>query len=246
MAQKLEMPEAEGNGFVKTLNNMGYMTSTLDPFSLEFVAFAPQAPGPSLEIGAAYGVATLPALAQGASVIANDLDARHLQILTDRVPEAHRSRFSTIAGSFPEEIRLEKGVLGATLVARVLHFFDGPKIELSMHQIAAWLAPGGKLFIVAETPYLKNFLKFQPIYEARKRAGAKWPGFVENVHEIAPDRAKFLPKTMHLLDADVLRRAAEDAGLIVEKVHTIPRPDFPEDIRFDGRESVGLVAVKPK
>ncbi len=246
MVQAFKMPEAERNGFVKTLNNMGYMTSTLDPFSLEFVVFAPEAPGPSLEIGAAYGVATLPALAQGASVIANDIDARHLQILIDRVPEAHRPRLSIMHGSFPEEIRLENGSVGATLIARVLHFLDGPTIDFAMQKIAEWLAPGGKLFIVAETPYLRNFQRFQPIYEARKMAGAKWPGFVENVHEIAPDRAKFLPKTMHLLDVEVLRRAAEEAGLYVEKIHTFPRPDFPEDIRFDGRESVGLVAVKPK
>ena len=37
---KIIMPEVESTGFIKTLNNMGYMTSTLDEFSQAFVDFA--------------------------------------------------------------------------------------------------------------------------------------------------------------------------------------------------------------
>ena len=47
------MPKPEPNGFVRTLNNMGYMTSGLDPYSQAFVDFAPGAPGPCLDVGAA-------------------------------------------------------------------------------------------------------------------------------------------------------------------------------------------------
>ncbi len=84
-----EMPVAEPNGFIKTLNNMGYMTSTLDPYSMAFADFAPAAPGPCLDVGAAYGVASLVALANGARMIANDIDGRHLRILLDRAPAEH-------------------------------------------------------------------------------------------------------------------------------------------------------------
>ena len=88
----LDMPTPEVSGFVRTLNNMGYMTSALDPYSLAFTTFAPAAPGPALDIGAAYGIATLAALAGGARVIANDIDARHLDILSSRAPQEFRSR----------------------------------------------------------------------------------------------------------------------------------------------------------
>ena len=41
---KLKMPQAEENGFIPTLNQMGYMTSSLDPFSKEFVDYAGKFP----------------------------------------------------------------------------------------------------------------------------------------------------------------------------------------------------------
>lgn len=239
------MPDPESNGFVKTLNNMGYMTSTLDPYSEEFVRFAPQAPGPALDIGAAYGVATLAALKAGARVCANDLDPRHLEILFARTPYEQRGRLELKCGSFPDGIEFTTSSLGAVLIARVLHFFDGPAIERSARKLFEWLAAGGKAFIVSETPYLKNFQSFIPIYEKRKRSGDPWPGFVADVMAIAPERGKSLPPRIHFLDPDVLRRIFSQAGFAIEKVGTMPRPDFPEDLRLDGRESVGLIVRKP-
>lgn len=38
--------------------------------------------------------------------------------------------------------------------------------------------------------------------------------------------------------------AFEDQGFIVEKCAYLPRPEFPDDLRYDGRESVGLIARK--
>ena len=109
----------------------------------------------------------------------------------------------------------------------------------------SWLKPGGKLIVVAETPYLRNFQSFIPIYENQKAAGMLWLGFVEDVMQIAPKRGAALPKTMHFLDPEVLQRVALQVGFVVEKCNTFARPEFPEDIRFDGRESVGMIARKP-
>lgn len=239
------MPAAEPNGFVRTLNNMGYMTSTLDRFSQDFAQFAAKAPGPSLDIGAAYGVATLAALDTGARVIANDVDPRHLEILRDRVSEAQRDRLTLLPGLFPDSLAVAPGSVGSVLICRVLHFFDGPALEYSARILFQWLASGGKVFIVAETPYLKNFQTFIPTYEARKAAGNPWPGFIDDVMAIAPERGASLPPKMHLLDPEVLTRVFREAGFVVEKAETFARPEFPEDIQLDGRESVGLIARKP-
>src|ERR1700741_2662682 len=81
-----KMPEAEPNGFVRNLNNMGYMTSGLARYSRKFVAFAAETGRPCLDVGAAYGVATLAALEAGARVISNDIEPRHLEILRERAP----------------------------------------------------------------------------------------------------------------------------------------------------------------
>ena len=122
------MPPPEPNGFVRTLNSMGYMSASLDPFSQAFTEFAPRAPGPCLDIGAAYGVASLVALRNGASVISNDIDERHLKILSDRAPASDRSRLTLAVGDFPDKLDFPQGSLGAVLICRGMHFFDGPKI----------------------------------------------------------------------------------------------------------------------
>lgn len=241
----LDMPEPEPNGFVRTLNKMGYMTSSLDPFSQAFVNFAPNAPGACLDVGAAYGVASLAALSKGASVIANDLDERHLFILRNRAAASLRDRLTLAPGAFPDEIDFAPGSLGAVLICRVLHFFDGPTIERSTRRLFQWLAHRGQVFVIAETPYLNNFQAFIPIYKARKQAGDPWPGLITDVMAVAPDRGQFLPPQIHFMDTDVLTRVFSQAGFRIERASTLARSDFPKDLQLDGRESVGLIAVKP-
>lgn len=242
----LKMPKPEPNGFVKTLNNMGFMTSTLDAFSQNFTDFSSQAPGPVLDIGAAYGVASLAALEKGARVIANDSDLRHLKILKDRTPTYLRSKLELLPGKFPEDLNIAPNSIGAVLICRVLHFLEGPAIQYAAQKLYQWIYPRGKVFVVAETPYLKNFKAFIPIYESRKAASAPWPGFIDDVMAIAPERGASLPPKMHFLDPEVLSRVFEEAGFLIERVETFARPEFPEDIQLDGRESVGMIARKNK
>ncbi len=264
----LTRPTAEPNGFIKTLNNMGYMTSTCDPFTEEFVEFSRSQRKPVLDIGAAYGIATKKALAVGAAVIANDIDARHLEILANEVEveqiasdstsfddksakkvvtekngSTHHSRLTLLPGDL-NEIQVSEKSVSAILVCRVLHFFTGPQIESVARKLYQWLESGGRIFIVAETPYLKNFENFIPIYENRKRQGVEWPGFIDDVMAVAPERGEFLPRQMHLLDPDVLKCVFESAGFKTVKCNTIARTDFPEDIQLDGRESVGYIGEK--
>lgn len=240
----LVMPEAEESGLISTLNSMGTMTPSPDIFSRAFIEFAPRAPGRSLDIGAAYGVATLPALSGGASVIANDIDERHLKILFNRVPQEHRARLELVAGEFPDRLDFPAGSLGAVLICRVMHFFDGPRIERAAAKAMNWLAPGGKVFVVGETPFIGTAKAFFPTYESRLKAGAPWPGVVENVAAHDPKRTGSLPKLFHLLDERILGRVFTAAGFEIERSELFARPDYPADIRMDGRESVGLIAVK--
>lgn len=239
-----KMPSPEPNGFVKTLNNMGYMTSRLDAYSQAFVDFAPAAPGPALDIGAAYGIASLAALGNGARVIANDIEERHLEILRERAPARLRTRLTLMPGSFPDGVDFAPDSVGAVLICRVMHFFDGPAIERAAANVLRWLAPGGKVFAVGETPFIGTAKGFFPTYEARIKAGDPWPGIVENVGAHDPKRASNLPSRMHLLDEGTLRRVFTQAGFIIEKLGMFARPEFPPDIQLDGRESVGLIARK--
>ena len=54
-----------------------------------------------------------------------------------------------------------------------------------------------------------------------------------------------LPRFLHLLDPDVLARAARAAGLEVEEAQFFHRAGTPDYIALDGRENVVFVARKP-
>src|SRR5690348_11236078 len=122
-------PTAVEEGLIPTDDAMGIMTEELSPAAEAFVGQAAAARRPLLEVGAAYGNATLPALRAGATVIANDLSASQLQVLASAAADADRKRLVLLPARFPDDVRLGEGGLAAILAAQVLHFFDGPTVE---------------------------------------------------------------------------------------------------------------------
>ena len=193
------MPSSE-NGFVPTLNKQGYMATTLDYYMKQFISYAKSCKKPVVDIGAAYGIATIPSLETGANVIAVDLDERHLAILEERVPHELKNQLTIKCCSFPEELHFNRNSIGAFLIARVVHFFSPVRLEKSVSLLYDWLAPEGKVFLTAETPYLSNWESFIPIYEQRCVIGHPWLGYVDDVMKFAPKRGENLPSSMLFLD----------------------------------------------
>jgi hypothetical protein len=246
MQQRSEIPTmpAPMAGGVPTLNGMGYMTLALDPYSRAFVSFASRSELPVLDVGAAYGIATLAALAEGATVIANDLDPRHLEILMARTPPADRPRLHLAPGEFPYQPRLLDGTIGAALVSRVFHFFPGARILSGLRRLHHWLAPGGRLYVVALSPFLLLLREFVPVYQARKARGLRWPGWTTDPACYAPAFAGALPEKLHLFEPDLLGQALEGAGFTVREARFFRPPDLPEELCLDGREAVGVIAER--
>lgn len=240
-----KMPDADSSGlFIPTLNRTGYMTTQLDEFSQAFVEHAASIKQPVLEIGAAYGIATKAALSCGAKVVCNDLDPRHLAIIEQQITDDEKSRVKFIAGSFPHEIKFSANTFSAILICRVIHLFDGDTIEYSLQRIYEWLNPSGKLFIIADTPYLKNFSAFIPEYESRVKRGEKWPGLITNTKQYIENITEHFPDFVHVLDENILKRILLQAGFKIEKISTFGRSDYPADRKLDGRECVGGIAYK--
>ncbi len=236
------LPESPIPGLIPTMNNTGWMTETLDPCSQAFVDHAASIDGESLDIGCAYGVATLPALAAGARVLACDIDPRHLEVLARRVPEADRPRFRSHPGAMPD-VDFPDSAFGAILCARALHFLEGPDIEHTVRKMYDWCVPGGRIFLVADTPYVGPWWKLAPEYERRKREGDPWPGFVANYPALLPEGVVRAgqPAFIHPLDPDILHRVVSQAGF--EVIETAFLPSGPP--RRMPRSHASVIARKP-
>ncbi|MDX2224345.1 MAG: class I SAM-dependent methyltransferase [Rhodospirillaceae bacterium] len=239
-----ELPKSRFPGAVPTLNNRGFMLEALDDYAQAFVAAAAATPAEALDVGCAYGVATLAALAAGARVCACDMEPGHLDVLRERTPPDQRARLRTVAGALPG-VRFPRASFGAILASRVLHFLDGDDLRAAMADLFDWLAPGGRVFVVADTPYMPGWNAIAPGYETAKAAGAEWPGFI-------PDFARYTannaapgagPAFLNPLDPDLLARECTRAGFIVERASFFGLQRLGP--AASGREHAGCAARKP-
>jgi SAM-dependent methyltransferase len=243
-------PGWSGGGMVATLNGTGFMFEIRDGFADAFIQDAGQLGREghrSLEVGCAYGVSTIPALEAGARITASDLDPRHLDILRGKVPRHLRGNLDLVPGALPG-MDFPAGRYHAILCSRVLHFLGGDDVDAAVRKMAAWLAPGGRLYLVADTPY-GVWRKKIPEFEAGRAAGERWPGLMVGLHNYlsagSPGKPIDKPPFMNLMDPELLARTCTEAGLRVVDAAFISRPDFAGLGRMDGRENAGVLAVKP-
>lgn len=240
-ATQLTMPEATDRGMVPTLNNKGFMSTSLDPVSAAFTVYAGLAKGWSLDLGCAYGIATLAALDHGARIVACDMEPGHVQVLLSKVPETARDRIKGVAAQMPK-IAFRPNGFSAILCSRALHFLNGEDVMTTVRAMAEWLEPGGKVFLIADTPYTGFWARGAKAYEERKAAGDPWPGFIPDVTQFLPvdARSKRNMRYLNPMDPDTLTRVCADAGLIVEQAAFSGRPDQPAS-----KTHAGVIAAKP-
>lgn len=232
------------NGLITTLNQMGYMFEYLGECGEMFIDYCKKVNKPVLDVAAAFGTATIPALATGVNVIANDIEPKHLNILKTRVPTEYLPRLQLKLGKYPEELDFPSNSLGAILVSHVWHFLSGNEILSSIQKMYDWLTPGGKIYIITGTPYIQFVKDFIPTFLERKKKGVPWPGFIEDISIFNHPRAKDLPKSMNYMDDEILAQLFNKSQFSIEYLKLLGRPDFPPDMRLDGRETVGAVLRK--
>ncbi|MFI8931749.1 amino acid adenylation domain-containing protein [Streptomyces sp. NPDC053474] len=235
-------------GMVATLNRTGVMVERLIPYSEEFAAYAGDSGGEALDLGCAYGVASIAALERGARVVALDMEHKHLDILGQRVNDEARERLSLRQGMLPD-VDFEAGRFTAVHASRVMHFLAPDDFRLTLRKMYDWLAPGGKVFLSSDSPYFGYWASKAADYEARKAAGDPWPGYIDDV--AAHFEAAHVvggPPLINAIDPDVFRRECEAAGFVVERAgffgavgvdresYGAPAPDM---------EHVGVIARKP-
>ena len=216
--------ERGSNSLIKTANKMGYMATDIDIYTQKFIDDCLQN-GTYLEIGCSYGLAILPLLERGCKIIANDMEISHLSYLEDLISKyfvKHKDNLTLLHGRFPNEVSFAPESLDGILTARTLHFLTGDEIEYGLHKLFSWLKPGGKLYIISETPYRKNLAEFIPVYEERKKNNIAWPGMLSYVHSYFTE-SQDLPTFINFLDKDHLSEILEKIGYKLEEATNFRR-----------------------
>lgn len=237
-------PKEWHDGAIKTNNSMGIMTLELSPISQNFIDFCQTAKKSVLDIGAAYGRTTYPALKNAAEVVACDIDPLHLEILKKGVPKSFHPKLHTLCARFPEELNFESNSFSAIHISLVLHFLTGEEISLGLNKCYEWLAPEGKLFITAMTPYHGLAINEEHTYKSRVENNEQWPGELY-INNHAPDHWKEqLPKLTHFLMPDILGAALNTCKFNIISMDFFTYESLPLEFRTNHKEFLGVIASK--
>lgn len=259
---KLGMPNQENDGQVPTLNKKGASSPQFDYATLQFLNFGKGKR--LLEIGGAYGNVMLEALRHDPKTVyhLNDLDQRHLSIAAFRLQEKIEQRHICLDGL--ENVRFIYGDItqstwevkqpyDAILMARVIHFLSPQQIKNALSNLYKSLKPGGRIYIIALSPYVKPYELFIPEYERRLKKGSPYPGFVQNLKKYVKQGAnpQNQLKTISggqfmFMDTIVLPRLFKAAGFKIIECEFKPLSYSSATWELDGRENVILVAERPE
>ncbi len=263
ISNNLKEPPADEDGRIPTLNKMGAMSAQLDDISSEFIEHAKLPGAKVLEIGAAYGRACCAALKAGAmDYAANDMNLQHLQILARNVKKQNPKDLKKLNlkhGAFPTEVPLKKNSYDAILIARVIHFMNPKEVAETLKAAYNALKPGGKIYALMLSPYVRPYRAFIPVFEERVKSGNPFPGYVEDdaiyidqshltgymKKELNQEKEETTGIPFFFFDQDTAERMFRDAGFIDILAKSMAS-DYKSAIwELDGRENTGVIAMKP-
>ncbi len=256
--EKLELPPPQKDGSYQSLNKRGSAIAQLNIITEEFTEYASKGEKRVLQLDATFGHITLKALKRGIhDFVATDSDKRHLAIIAKRLKEKpclkENKSLKLFHGSFPDSFKdFEDNSFDAVLLNRVIHFFTPTQTTHTLKEVFRILKPGGRVFIVAITPYVKRFETFIPLYKQRLLLNQRYPGYVRNLKFFAnpevtspKQMAQMHDKPFMFFDAQLMHRVLSESGLIVEKAIEFPLTFKSSIWGLDGRELVGAIAKKP-
>lgn len=258
-ALKLSLPVPESDGRFQTMNKRGAAIAFDNNYTRAFAKFSKSAKGMKvLHVDATYGHQTLRAVDAKQSVfIVTDSSLDHLSILAARARNLlDKEEFSVLKlfyGDFPEHYKIfDNNSFDAVLLNRTIHFNSPAEVELTMKEVYRILKPGGKLYVVAITPYVRRFESFITVYKQRMILAHRYPGYVKNLKVFANPEVTS-PEQMDSLhsggfmffDARILYRLLTENHFFVMECQEFPIGIKSDVWALDGREMVGAIAKKP-
>lgn len=230
---------------IRATANQHGSTFQITPYIQKFIDHATSHRRRVLDIGAAFGVTSLPCLAADCEVVAMDLEKSHLNTIANNAPPSQRQNLTLVEGRFPQDTDKIQGKFDTILCSRILHFLTPEELQQASKFLYDSLNPGGKLFTLNFTPYLKFHSGVIPLYEARVKNHDPYPGYFPDATPYVMEQGK-LPKTLHLLDIEVTTKILTDQKFkILESFYEAFPPEFDDGtFCYDGREQACVTAVR--
>eukprot|EP00045_Choanoeca_perplexa_P003668 m.32592 g.32592 ORF g.32592 m.32592 type:complete len:442 (+) comp12162_c0_seq4:51-1376(+) len=204
-------------------------------------------PLPGLEIGAAYGVATLPALQLGHDIVANDRDQSQLSHHWKGFGPEGSKRLTLLHGVVPAAtMALADQSISHVLASNVMHFLTPAELRACLQDLHRIMQPGACLFIEADSPYIAGLGPLATVYGWRRWLGDSFPGsfhFNAVLRWLAPDYFAGVTH-YHLLDTNVLLRELKAAGYQPETLDywSVAQDQDVGNTYHDGREILVAIA----
>ena len=212
--QNPELPPPAEDGRIPVYNGDGYASPEPHPLSQEFVLFSSNSKYPVLDIGAAYGLISINALKNGATVICNEKEKKQLEYICHikSITQEEKKRLYLKHGSILE-IDFPKESLGAIHMSRVMHFFKPNEVELFFQKAYNWLIPNGRIYIITMSQYhYGNPEGFSDYYNKEIKKGTEFPGMINDY------KFKNEKYVLHAIDPTVMVRLANKYGFICKKI----------------------------
>ncbi|WP_299490090.1 class I SAM-dependent methyltransferase [uncultured Shewanella sp.] len=239
-----------------SLNKKGVMVKQFSNVSQAFIRDAASATHDLIDMGCAYGIATLPILEMKKHIIACDLEQQHLDILQAETPKALLPFLSLKQGCFPYDYDFKSHSISGIHCSYIFHFLKGGEVIEGIKKSYDWLIPGGKLYINTATPYL-NWLNFIDEFKRKEALGERFPGEIDiqnmgqfihqEKNDLMPGDA--LPDFFHVFTIKSFSSLLEGIGFVVEDSHYFDI-HFPDELDHffggNGRGILGIIASKPR
>jgi len=250
----LSEPKPDIYGRFQTLNKFGFMFGMFDQVATDFLTEISQNRNRDsrvLEIGCAYGNVAIEALRRGCqNYIANDLSLDHLRVVASKALSENSAcminKLELINSKFPTDFDLPENYIKFGLINKVLHFLNPLEIEQAMKKISNITMKNGKWFVLTVSPKCKDFLKFEQIYNNRKKIGIVYPGYCRDAKKFSTDNmtTSQLPESMMFMDVDDLSKYFINAGFKILKTYSLNSPSNDNMGWTQGEDMVGVIAQK--